>query len=61
MHSFRLDLVSSLAGLEMKALLEYVSNTFNSHLMGFVDGLTNTKRSPFLRVASSRVVKSKLF
>ena len=45
MHSFRLDLVSSLSGLEMKALVEYVSNTFNSCPMRFVDGTTNTERS----------------
>ena len=46
MRSFRLDPVFSLAGLEMKALIEYVSNTFNSHPMGFLDDVTNTKRSP---------------
>ena len=46
MRSFRLDLVPSLAGLEMKALVEYVSNSFKNHPMGFVDGVTNTKRSP---------------
>ena len=46
MRSFRLDLVSSLAGLEMKALVEYVLNTCNSHRVGFADGMINTKRSP---------------
>ena len=45
MSSFRLDLVYSLSGLEMKELLECVSNTFNSHPNGFVDGATKQKRS----------------
>ena len=45
MSSFRLDLVYSLSGLEMKELLECVLNTFNSHSNGFVDGDTKQKRS----------------